>query len=485
MGAGFGGLAAAIELDRRGHRDFTVIERHGEVGGVWQANDYPGAACDVPSIIYQFSWALDPDWSRRFGSQPEIRDYLTRISHTTGIRDRIRFNTTVTAATFDQERGKWVVELDSGDQLEADVFISAAGQLSEPSVPPIQGRETFAGPQFHSAEWDHSVDLLGKRVAVVGSGASAVQVVPAIADEVAHLTVVQRHPNWVVGKYDWAPSRAEQALMRRVPLLMRAYHNAMWWWFELRYPLVLRRLDPIRRIWELVLRRQIRHAMPTARKAAAATPDYALGCNRILLSKAWYPTIARADVDLVNSGVVAVTPTGLQCADGTKVDVDVIVWCTGFRPTDYLSHMRITGRDGIDLQEHWRSGPEAWLGLATPGFPNMFMVYGPNTGSLTNTLVYMFERQAAWIGKAVDWLAAHGGWIDIRPEANKAFNDEIQRRLGRTVFTAGCPGWYTTDEGKVTQVWTGSHVEYGRRTANFDPALFVAGNAPDKVSATS
>jgi cation diffusion facilitator CzcD-associated flavoprotein CzcO len=475
MGAGFGGLAAAIELERAGRTNYTVLERHPEVGGVWQANDYPGAACDVPSIIYQFSYALDPDWSRRFGSQPEIRDYLRRVSETTGVRGHIRFNTVVTAATFDEFRSKWLIDLADGERIEADVFISAAGQLSEPSLPNIAGRESFRGAQFHSAEWDHSVDITDKRVALIGSGASAVQVVPAIAEKVGHLTVVQRHPNWIVGKYDWEPSEREKKLMRRVPYLMRAYHNVLWWWFEMRYPLVLRRLDPIRRIWEVILRRKIKRAMPTKAKAKAATPTYALGCNRILLSKAWYPTIARSDVDLVNSGVTEVTETGLRCADGTQVDADVIVWCTGFKPTDYLSHIKITGRAGLDLQEHWNDGPEAWLGLATPGFPNMFMVYGPNTGSLTNTLVYMFERQAAWIRQAVDWISAHGGWIDIDPEVNRVFNEEIQGRLGETVFTTGCPGWYTTDSGKVTQVWAGSHVEYGRRTAKFDPSHFVTG----------
>jgi len=472
IGAGFGGLATAIELERSGHRNFTVLERQPEVGGVWQANDYPGAACDVPSIIYQFSYALDPDWSRRFGSQAEIRDYLKRVAADTGVDRRIRFNTTVKAASFNATTSRWKVELADGEQIDCDVLVCAAGQLSEPKIPDVPGRERFSGEQFHSAEWDYSVDISGKRVAVVGSGASAVQVVPAIVDKVGHLTLIQRNPNWVVGKYDWAPSRVEKSLMRRFPPLMRAYHNILWWWFEIRYPLVLRKLDPIRRVWEVILRRQIRRIFSDPAKAAAATPDFPLGCNRILLSKQWYPSLARPDVDIVAAGVAEVTPEGLICTDGELVEADVIIWCTGFKASEYLSQIKINGLDGQDLQEQWRDGPEAYLGLATPGFPNMFMAYGPNTGSLTNTLVYMFERQAAWIRQALDWLASKGGSIEVKPDVNRRFNDEIQDRFEKTVFTRGCPGWYTTNSGKVTQVWAGSHVEYGRRTEQFDPTIF-------------
>lgn len=476
IGAGFGGLAAAIELERSGIADYTVFERHGEVGGVWQANDYPGAACDVPSIIYQFSFALDANWSRRFGSQAEIRDYLRRVSMDTGVRDRIRFNTTVESAAWDQASGHWHLTLEGGEHVNAEALICAAGQLSEPRIPDLPGIDSFSGAQFHSAEWDHSIDLKGKQVVVVGSGASAVQVVPAIADTVDHLTVIQRHANWVVGKYDWRPGLLERGILGRFPLAMRWYHNLIWWWFESRYPLILRRLDPIRRAWEVILRRQIRKAMPTPAKAAGATPRYALGCNRILLSNSWYPTLARPDVDLLATGVAEVTNTGLICDDGTTVAADVIVWCTGFKPTSFLSHIAITGRDGEDLQDHWNDGPEAFLGLVTPGFPNMFMAYGPNTGSLTNTLVYMFERQASWIRQALEHIAATGEWIDIDPDVNRRFNAELQDRLSKTVFTTGCPGWYTTESGKVTQVWMGSHVEYGRRTARFDPALFTHGS---------
>jgi cation diffusion facilitator CzcD-associated flavoprotein CzcO len=472
IGAGFGGLAAAIELERAGIKSYTVLERASEVGGVWQANTYPGAACDVPSTIYQFSFALKENWSRRFGSQAEIRDYLRTVSIEYGVRDRVRFGVEVVGATYDETTGSWTVELEGGETLEVDILICATGQLSRPKLPDVPGRDGFAGSQFHSAEWDHGVDLMGKRIVVVGGGASAIQVVPAIADEARHVTVVQRSPSWVVNRYDWNVPRTQHALTGVLPALHRLHHNAMWLWFESRYPIVLRRLDFVRRIWEAERRWTIRRKLRDKDKVRAATPDYPLGCNRVLLSRDWYPTLAREDVSVIRSAVAEVTPRGVVTSDGEVVDADVIVWCTGFTATEYLAPIRITGRGGRSIREAWRDGPEAYLGLATPGFPNLFMSYGPNTGSLTNTIVYLLERQAAYMRQAVEHVGLHGGSLELREDVHREFNEELQERLGRTVFTAGCPGWYTTSSGKVTQVWAGSHVEYGRRTRHFDPGLY-------------
>ncbi|WP_354702132.1 Baeyer-Villiger monooxygenase [Paraconexibacter sp. AEG42_29] len=472
IGAGFGGLAAAIELKRHGIGSFTVLERSSRVGGVWQANSYPGAACDVPSVIYQFSFALKPDWSRRFGTQDEIRAYLEQVAVEFRIVPHIRFGTTVTAAVFDEATATWAVSTDDGVTANYDVLIGATGQLSRPKTPDVPGRAAFRGAQFHSAEWDHSVDLTGKRVAVVGGGASAIQVVPAIVDAAAHVTVVQRTPSWVVNKWDWTPGRLEQRLMRS-PAAQRAYHNAMWLWFESRYPVVKRSLRPLRRVWEAKLRRTIRRTLKDPRKVAAATPGYEMGCNRLLLSREWYPALARPDVDVVGAGLSAMDAGGLTCDDGTRVDADVIVWCTGFTATEYLAPIEIRGVGGQTIREAWADGPEAYLGLSTPGFPNLLMSYGPNTNSLTNTIVYLLEQQASYMRQAIEHLARVGGAIDVRSDVHDAFNAELQQRLGRTVFTTGCPGWYATASGKVTQVWTGSHVEYGRRTRRFDPACYV------------
>jgi cation diffusion facilitator CzcD-associated flavoprotein CzcO len=475
IGAGFGGLAVAIELKRAGIDAFTVLERGCTVGGVWRANAYPGAACDVPSEIYSFSYALKHDWSRRFGSQTEIQRYLEQVTEDHGLGPHLRFGAEVSALTWQQGPANWCVALQNGETIEFDIVVCATGQLSRPKIPDLRDRERFHGAQFHSAEWDQSVDLAGKRVAVVGSGASALQIVPAIADVAAEVTVVQRSPNWVVPRYDWATSRLERAL-NRLPSFARLRHNFMWWWFEKNYPIVLRTSDPTRKLFEAKARWIIRRRLRDPELVKAVTPTYPMGCNRILLSSTWYRTLARHDVHLVPFGVERVMADGLVTADGRRLGADVIVWCTGFTPTEYLAPMRITGRHGRELRAQWRDGPEAYLGMATPGFPNLFMSYGPNTGSLTNTIIFMLERQAAYIRQAVQWLAdTDVKWIDIAPELHHEYNAKLQKRLERTVFTAGCPGWYTTENGKVTTVFPGSHVEYARLTRRFRPDLFEHG----------
>jgi cation diffusion facilitator CzcD-associated flavoprotein CzcO len=474
VGAGFGGLAVALELRRQGIGDFVIVDRQADVGGVWCANTYPGAACDVPSEIYSYSFALKPDWSRRFGTQPEIQTYLREVVADHGLEPHLRLGREAVGSTWDEDAAVWRIELDEGEQLTAEVLVCATGQLSRPSIPDLPGRDSFAGAQFHSAQWHHDAELAGKRVAVVGGGASAIQVVPAIAAAAAHVTVVQRSPMWIVPKYDWPQRRVERALMH-LPGMTRARHLFMWWKFESFAPLIWRRSDPVRRLVEMRLRRLIRRKV--GRKLAAKiTPNYPFGCNRVLLSSHWYPTLARDDVDVVASGVTAVTPSGLVAADGRVVDADVIVWCTGFTPTEYIAPMEVVGRDGVSLREQWAEGPEAYLGITTPGFPNLFMSYGPNTGSLTNTIIFLLERQAAYIRRAVAHLDGRGGWMDVRRDVHDRFNESLQERLGRTVFTAGCPGWYTTEAGKVTTVWPGSHVAYARATAGFDPEDFAWGS---------
>jgi cation diffusion facilitator CzcD-associated flavoprotein CzcO len=466
IGAGFGGLAVALELKRHGFDDFTILERHDRVGGVWSANTYPGAACDVPSEIYSFSYALKPDWSRRFGAQGEIQQYLADVATEHGLARHLRFGAEVTATIWDEDAGRWRLELGDGEALAADVVVCATGQLSRPKVPDVAGRASFGGPQFHSAEWNHDVDLEGKRVAVVGGGASAIQVVPALADVAGEVVVVQRSPCWVVPKYDWRQGRLERALMH-LPGATRLRHNLMWWKFEANAPIISRKFDPIRRVLEARLRLLIRLKVRDAALARALMPDYPLGCNRVLVSSEWYPTLARDDVHVVSSGVERMTEDGLVTADGQAVSADVVVWCTGFTATEYLAPMTVAGRDGEDLRERWRTGPEAYLGMTTPGFPNLFMSYGPNTGSLTNTVIFMLERQAAYIRQAVEHLGRRGGWLDVKPDVHDEYNRALQERLQGTVFTAGCPGWYTTAEGKVTTVWPGSHVSYARATNRF------------------
>jgi cation diffusion facilitator CzcD-associated flavoprotein CzcO len=478
IGAGFGGLAAALELKRHGLEDFVILDRQQNVGGVWCANTYPGAACDVPSEIYSFAAALKPDWSRRFGSQAEIQRYLADVARDHDLDRHLRFGVEVEAATWHEDRACWQITIAGGETITAGVVICATGQLSRPRIPDIPGRESFAGAQFHSAEWDHTADLRGKHVTVVGGGASAVQIAPAIADTAAHVTVVQRSPSWIVPKYDWAQGRLEQLAMH-LPGATRLRHNVMWWKFESNVPIISRRFDPMRKVIEARLRRLILRKVKDPELARAITPTYPFGCNRVLLSSSWYPTLARRDVNLLPDAITALDPSGLSTSSGAHVDTDVIIWCTGFTPTEYLAPMRITGRDGADLREQWSDGPEAYLGMVTPGFPNLFMSYGPNTGSLTNTIIFMLERQAGYIRQAVQHVGRLGGSLEIRRDVHDAFNRELQARLQKTVFTAGCPGWYATADGKVTTVWPGSHVAYARATRDFDPSVYAYRPSPD------
>jgi cation diffusion facilitator CzcD-associated flavoprotein CzcO len=476
VGAGFGGLAAAIEFKRNGFNSFTVFERQHDVGGVWRANTYPGAACDLPSDIYTFSFAFKTDWLRRYGTQPEIQQYLAGVADQYGLSEHLRLGTTVESATWDATNCVWKLHLAGDEELQFDVIVCATGQLSRPKIPDLPGQTDFLGPQFHSAQWDHGLNLDGQHVAVVGSGASAVQIVPAIADRAAKVTLIQRSPNWIMPKRDWATTKLERLVMA-LPGAVQLRYFLSWWKFESNVPLIYRRCDPLRSLVQARLRRMIRRIVVDDELAKALTPTYPIGCNRTLISSEWYPTLARDDVHVIPSAVKGLTRDSLITAEGSHVETDVIVWCTGFTPTEYIAPMRVTGVDGVELRDHWRDGPEAFLGMVTPGFPNMFMSYGPNAGSLTNTITYLLERQARYMRQAVAYLVRSGvAWVDVRHDVHDVFNRRIQDKLQKTVFTAGCPGWYTTDSGKVTQVWPGSHVAYTLATRKFDPNAYRQGN---------
>ncbi|WP_327098046.1 NAD(P)/FAD-dependent oxidoreductase [Nocardia vinacea] len=475
IGAGFGGLAAAIELERNNIRDYTVFEKGDGVGGVWRANHYPGAACDVPSPTYSYSFELETEWSQRFGTQAEIRAYLERTAVKYGVAPKVRTNAEVVAATFDEDSGRWQVELADGEKQWFDALICATGQLSRPKIPVLAGLDTFGGKHFHSAEWDESVDITGKRVAVVGSGASAVQIVPAIAEQVRELHVIQRSPNWVGNKWNHKTNPRSRRLLGTVPGLARAQHNLEWLWYESRVPIIFNGFDPLRVGIHAWLRWKIRREIGDPDLRRKVTPDYKVGCNRLLLSNDWYPALDREHVAVHTEGVARVQESGLVLTDGTEVDADVIVWCTGFTATEYLAPIDITGRDGRKLHTEWKTGPEAYLGVTVSGYPNLFMIYGPNTGSLTNTIIFLLEKQARYARLALEHSGRTRGWLDVRREVQDAYNRDLQNRLTGTVFTSGCPGWYHTETGKVVAVWPGSHIAYARATARVDLTAYETG----------
>ncbi|SNT14421.1 flavin-containing monooxygenase [Rhodococcoides kyotonense] len=482
IGAGFGGLAAAIELERNGIDSYEVFERADSVGGVWRANTYPGAACDVPSSIYSYSFDLDADWSARFGTQSEIRDYLQRAAEKYGVSTKISFGREVSAARFEDHR--WRLEFVDGEDREFDALICATGLLSKPRIPDVEVSDGFGGSMFHSAEWDHSVDLTGKRVVVVGSGASAVQLVPKIVDDVAELAVVQRSPNWVVDRHDYRANPLIGRLLRRFPSVMRLQHNLEFLWYELRSPLIYNRMDPFRRILEGWMRLKIRRQISDPVLRSAVTPEYRAMCNRLLMSNDWYPALDRDHVSVHRQGIRRVAENSVELSDGETVPADVVVWCTGFAADEYLAPIAIIGRDGRNLHVEWKENPEAYLGISVSGFPNLFMIYGPGTASNVNTVIFMLEKEARFVRTVIERIAQTGGWVDVRQDAQDEYNSKRAVALSKTVYGTGCPGWLSGKDGKPFAVWPGTHLEYAHATRRVDFDAYEHGGVSTNAAAS-
>ena len=461
-GAGFGGIALAVALKRAGIDSFTIYERAADVGGVWRDNAYPGAACDVPSLLYSYSFAQDYAWSASYAPQGEILDYLKRCVARFGLAPHIRFDTEIAAATFDEGSSGWRLETGIGERIDADVFVSAVGLFNRPALPSIPGRESFAGVQFHSARWDPACDLEGKRVAVIGTGASAIQIVPAIAPSVARLYVFQRSPHHVmpraepglVGAVSW-----RQALVRR-----------------------LRRLHVFLQFENTVRRRGSPRLTRKGEAAFRLTPPFPLGCKRVLQSNDWYAALQRPNVELVDAPIESIGRDGIHTRDGQSRTVDVIVYATGFTPTDYLVPMRVTGRGGRALNEAWREGAEAYLGIAVSGFPNFFMLYGPNTNAV-GSIIHMLESQARYITHAIQALGRRGAdFMEVRTAAQRAYNEAIQRRIGETVLVhPNCQSYFRAPSGKVTTQWPGFMTEYRRRTRTVRLRDYEFGRTPSRA----
>jgi cation diffusion facilitator CzcD-associated flavoprotein CzcO len=467
IGAGFGGLAAAIELKRRGFDDLVLLERASDVGGVWRDNTYPGAACDVPTPYYSFSYEPNPRWPRRYAAQPDIHAYLRHVAEKYDVLRHIRFGADVTGADYDADARRWRLHTPGGD-VDADVLVPAVGQLSRPSYPAIQGLSAFAGPCFHSARWDHTVDLAGKRVGVIGTGASAVQFVPEIQPVVGALTVFQRTPPYLVPRMDTEFSPTHHRIFERLPFTQKGERGT---WFALSEGLGVALLYS-RPLARAVLRLSRWHM----RKGVADDPElfsrvwpsYPIGCKRILFSNDYLPALTRPNVDVVTSGIERVTASGVVTRDGVEHGLDVLILGTGFTATDFLAPMRIRGLDGRDLREEWRVGARAYLGIAVPHFPNLFVMYGPNTTRGSGSIVYMLESQARYVGQAVSALAADPGRpIMVRPEVEAAYDREIQGRLVDGVW-AQCSSWYRVASGRITTNWPRLPFEYRRATARFD-----------------
>ncbi|MGW3512284.1 flavin-containing monooxygenase [Streptomyces sp. NPDC000994] len=479
IGSGFGGLGAAVRLRREGITDFVVLERAGGVGGTWRDNSYPGCACDVPSHLYSFSFAPNPDWPRTFSGQEHIRAYLEHVMDVFGLRPHLRLHSEVTRMTWDAEKLRWDIETTSGN-LSADVVVGATGPLSEPKVPDIPGLDSFPGKVFHSARWEHDHDLAGKRVAVVGTGASAIQIVPSIQPEVARLTLFQRTPPWVMPRVDREISGVERRMHRALPLTAQLRRGLLWGIRELQVQAFTRhpgQLGFVERLARLNMSRAIKD--PDLR--AKLTPDYRIGCKRILLSSTYYPALAQDNVDVVASGLSEVRGSTVVAADGTEAEVDAIVFGTGFHVTDMPIAARVVGADGRTLAESWKDGMAALRGASAAGFPNWMTIIGPNTGLGNSSMILMIESQLNYLADYLRQLRVLGGRValDARPSAVNAWNRKVQERMKRTVWnTGGCTSWYLDAGGRNTTVWPGTTTEFRQATRRVDLAEYQVLRAP-------
>ena len=470
VGGGFGGVGAAVMLRRAGYHDVTVFERGERVGGVWHHNTYPGAACDVPSHLYEFSFEPNPRWSRRYAPQAEIQNYLEDVARRHGVIDRIHTGTEVERARWDEERSVWLLETSTGSH-EAEILLTACGQLSVPKVPPIPGLSDFDGPAFHTARWRHDVDLTGKRVAVIGTGCSAIQVVPAIQPVVDRLDVYQRSPGWTFPKMDFAYSERTQRLFERFPILQRLDRAAVFAFMELGAAAMTSRgwLLPA---FRAVGRRQIK-AIEDPELRRKVTPSDEIGCKRIMLTDDWYPALTKPNVELMTDRVAEVTRTGVRTDDDVERPADALVLATGFETHGFVAPMEIVGPDGHTLAEEWSEVARAYLGTSVPRFPNLFLLYGPNTNGGTGSVIYTIEAAINHVIAALGELdRADATRIELRRETAEEFDRELREALAETVWHSGCTSWYLDENGNDPNQWPWLWSTYRRRAERIEPGAY-------------
>lgn len=477
IGSGFGALAVGIELKRAGHTDIRLWERSDDLGGVWRDNTYPGAGCDVPSPLYSFSYEPNPRWTRRYALQAEIHAYIRSVADKHGITPLVRFDSEVVAATWNEDSSTWTVTLgapstSSGTTEETvDILISAVGQLSRPALPRIDGVGTFTGTSFHSAQWDHSFDPAGKTVAVVGSGASAVQFVPHLARDARKLIVFQRSPNYLMPKPDKPYKPFHKALFRIAPVSQQIERGGIWTVME-QFARGLDDESKVGRINRTIAMRHLRQQVKDPDLLAKLTPDYPIGCKRILFSNEFYPALARDNVDVVTQAITKITPKGIVDADGVEHEVDAIVYATGFDSQDFLQSIDITGTGGQKLATQWADGAHAYLGMYVPHFPNLFIAYGPNTNLGGGSIIFMLEAQARHMRQALDRLVA-GRYttVEVTEEAEMAYDRTITEKLEHSAW-AHCDNWYRHRSGRITSNWPGATRPFAKATEVLEPTAF-------------
>jgi len=464
IGAGHSGLCMGMQLRRAGMNDFLILEKTATLGGTWRDNTYPGASCDAPSFLYSFSFAQKTDWSRRFAWQQELLAYSVECTVRSGLMAHIRYRAEVTAAGFDDARCLWRIELAGGDVVEAQFLVTGVGQLHRPATPAIPGRETFGGVQFHSARWDHSVDLAGRRIAVIGNAASAVQFVPQIAPLAAQLTVFQRSANWLLPRKDRLYSPRLHRWMRRWPWLAKLRHDFQWFFFgELQLTPLMKQVKPVQCLARRKALAHLRRQVPDVALRAKLVPDYPIGAKRVLFNDDYYPTLTRDNVRLVTDRIERIEPAGVRVSTGELVEADVIIFATGFHATDFLAPIEVTGAGGRKLREEWKTGAHAYRGVTVSGFPNMFMLYGPNTNLGHNSILVMIEAQVGYVIDAIRRMDASGlRRIDVKRSVMEEYNRELRADLARSVWAADKQSWYKLADGTITNNWPHGTMRYRR-----------------------
>ncbi|MGH3426818.1 MAG: flavin-containing monooxygenase, partial [Mycobacteriales bacterium] len=482
IGSGFGGLCMAVGLKRAGIDSFTIFEKADEVGGIWRDNTYPGCGCDVPSHLYSFSFEKYRSPTMRFPGQEEILDYLLGVTEKYDLRPHLKTGAEIVSADYDDATARWVIVTSQGEEHSADVLISAVGQLHRPKLPDIVGRDDFEGRAFHTARWDHGHDLNGCDVAVIGTGCSAVQLLPHVARQARQVQVYQRTPNWIVPKPSAKFGSMTSWAFGRFPLLQSVYRSLMYFLADFALtPVIVRGWSFLPATW--VARWHLRTQVPERGLRSRLTPNYPIGCKRIVIDNDYYPALSRDNVQLVTEGIARITPTGIETDDGGHRKVDVIIYATGFRTTEFLVPIRVLGKQGMDLHKEWRKGAEAYLGMAVPSFPNFFLVHGPNTILGHNSNIFMIECQIRYIMNCLRMLP---GEIEVRPEAMRDYRTWMDKAISKTTWPTGCQSWYKTEDGRVTNPWPTSTMRY-RRFTRRDPSdafTVTTGEAKTEESGT-
>lgn len=476
IGAGVSGIGSAIKLRKAGFNDLRIVEKSGSFGGTWHDNSYPGASCDVPAHLYSLSFAPNPDWSIHYAGQAELLSHLRAVADEHELSEITTFGTEIVSAEWDQSSCCWRLGTKTGDKMVADIVISGLGQLNRPNIPAIEGLETFEGTTFHSARWRHDHDLTDRRVAVIGTGASAIQFVPEVAKQAGHLDLYQRSPNWVLPRVNPPYSQARKWAFRHLPGARRLHRAAIWARFEgLVGPVFNTGSVANKKATEAAMK-YLTAAVPDDGLRSRLVPTFPIGCTRILASSSWYPALRQPNVDLITDGIERIVPDGIIGSDGTHRRVDTIIFGTGFRTTEFLSPIDFRGRDGVSIRDQWQEGAEAYMGIAVAGFPNLFMLYGPNTNLGHNSIIFMIEQQIRYTIELLDRMHADGATdLEVGREAQDTYNQWVQKQMKKRVWLADCSSWYKNDSGKIVNNWPGSTIDYWRKCRRPDISDFDTG----------